>query len=459
VAPTTQYARNGDVSIAYQVVGDGPVDLVLSLGYVSHLEHHWEEPGLARFLGRLAGFSRLIVFDRRGIGLSDPGVAIDPEVELADLEAVLDAAGSRRAALLGMANGAPLCIRCAVERPERVSHLVLYAALAATQAAPGYEFTHDAEERRRHFEALLATWGEGNLVERAAPSAAGDPRLRGWFARLERLSASPGAARESVIVAATDVRDLLPRVTQPTLVLHRVDDELIDVRHSRYIAAHVPGARFVELPGRDHLVSVGETTRLLAEIAEHVTGRPLPAARERALRTVLFTDVCDATAQAARLGDARWRDTLAAHDRVSAREVERHGGRLVKSTGDGILATFAGPPSDAVRCAAALVDELADVGLAIRAGLHTGECELRGADVGGMAVHIAARVCDRAEAGQVVVSGTVFGTVVGSELRFDDLGSHRLKGVAFAWPLFALASRDGQPASPLGSRPGARAHR
>ncbi|HEY8581665.1 MAG TPA: adenylate/guanylate cyclase domain-containing protein, partial [Capillimicrobium sp.] len=419
---------------------DGPIDLLLSFGFVSHLEHLWEEPAIARYLSRMASFARLILFDRRGIGLSDPGVAPHLGVEVGDLDAVLDAAGSERAALLGQNNGGPLVIRYAVDRPERVSHLILYAAMAATQSSPGYEFTHTSEERARHFDELLSTWGEGNLVDRIAPSSAGDPRMRAWVARLERLSASPGAARQSVVVAATDVRDLLPRVAAPTLVLHRTDDELIDVRHSRYVAAHVPGAAYVEVPGRDHLISAGDTTRVVAEIAEFLTGRPLPSAPERALRTVLFTDICDATGQAGRLGDTRWRDLLSAHDGAASRAVERHGGALVKSTGDGVLATFAGPPSDAVRCAAALVEDLHGLGIAARAGLHTGECELRGDDVGGMAVHIAARVCDRAEPGQVLVSGTVRGTVVGSDLRFADLGSHELRGVDHRWPLFALAA-------------------
>ncbi|HEU4656004.1 MAG TPA: adenylate/guanylate cyclase domain-containing protein [Capillimicrobium sp.] len=440
MVPTTQYARNGDVSIAFQTVGQGPPDLLLSIGFVSHLEHLWEEPGLARYLSRIASFCRVILFDRRGIGLSDPGIAPDLEIELGDVDAVLDAAGAEQVVMVGQAGGAPLCLRYAVERPDRVSALILYAALAATQAGPGYEFTYTADERARTFEEILAHWGEGQIVHRAAPSAADDPRLRAWFARLERLSASPGAARASIERGAADVRELLPRITQPTLLLHRIDDELIDVRHSRYMAEHIPNARLVELPGRDNLPSIGDAGRLVSEISEFVTGRPLPVASDRALRTVLFTDVCDATRRAAELGDARWRDTLAAHDAAATRAVERYGGRLIKTTGDGILATFAGAPSDAVRCADALVDELAGLGVTARAGLHTGECELIGDDVGGMAVHIAARVCDLAEPRQVLVSGTVFGTVVGSELRFDDLGSHELKGVAFRWPLFALAA-------------------
>jgi class 3 adenylate cyclase len=438
VVPTTHYARNGDVSIAYQVVGDGPVDLLFSLGFVSHLEHLWDEPGLARYFNRLARFSRLILFDRRGIGLSDPVLGTDLGIEVGDVDAVLDAAGSERAAISGYMAGGPLAIRYVVERPERVSHLVLYASMAATQAGPGYEFTHTAQEREATFDEVLAHWGEGRLTERSAPSAGDDPRLRAWFARLERLSASPGAARQSVALGAVDVRDLLPRITVPTLLLHRTDDQALDVRHSRYLADHIPGARLVELPGVDNLPSVGDTARLVAEMAEFLTGDRGASAPERALRTVVFTDICDATGQAARLGDSRWRDLLAAHDAAIGRGLRRHDGRQIKTTGDGVLATFAGPPSDAVRCAGELVGELAELGLRIRAGLHTGECELIGDDVGGMAVHIASRVCNRAEPGQVFVSGTVFGTVVGSDLRFRDLGSHELKGVPHPWPIFAL---------------------
>jgi class 3 adenylate cyclase len=436
--PRTHYARNGDVSIAYQVVGDGPVDMLCSLGFVSHLEHLWDEPGLMRYLTAMSRFCRLILFDRRGTGLSDPIGDGDLADELSDIDAVLDAARSERACLNGYSTGGPVCIGYAVERPERVSHLVLYAAMAANQAAPGYEFTQTADERVAAIEETLLHWGEGRIVERSAPSAADDPRLRSWFARLERLAGSPGAARASALSGAVDVRDLLPRVAVPTLVLHRTDDHLIDVRHSRYLAEHIPGARLVELPGTDNLPSVGDPTRLVAEIQEFLTGRPADRFAERALRTLLFSDICDATPQAARLGDTRWRDLLAAHDAAVARVVHRHGGRRIKATGDGALVSFAGPPSDAVRCAADLVGELHELGLMVRTGLHTGECELIGDDVGGMAVHIAARVCGLAGPGEVFVSGTVFGTVVGLDLTFRDLGDHELKGVAHPWPIFAL---------------------
>lgn len=438
MAPLTQYARNGDVSIAYQQVGDGPLDLLFSLGFVSHLDLLWEEPGLARFLQRIARFSRLILFDRRGIGLSDPVVDGGPEAEIADLDAILDAAGVRRAALLGYSNGGPPCVRYAVARPERVSHLILYGAMVTTARDDEVDWTFTQPERERAFERQLAHWGEGRLLERSAPSATSDPRLRAWFARLERLSASPGVARATAMASEVDVRPLLERVAAPTLLLHRTGDPLMDVRHSRLMAERIPGARLVELPGRDSMPSVGDSARLVAEIEEFLTGRRALGGVERGLRTVLFTDICDATAQAARLGDARWRDLLAEHDAVIDRLLDRYGGWRVKGTGDGVLATFAGLPSDAVRCTRELVEELEALGLRPRAGLHTGECELIGGDVGGLAVHIAARVCALAGPGEVYVSGTVFGTAVGSDLPFRDLGPHRLKGVAERWPVFAL---------------------
>jgi class 3 adenylate cyclase len=438
VVPRTQYARNGDVSIAYQVVGDGPVDLVLSMGFVTHVELVWEAPGLSRYLESLARHTRLIVYDRRGTGMSDPVTTDDVDVHAQDLGAVLDAAGSERAALLGYTNGGPVCIAYAAAHPERVSHLVLYGAFATNVRSEEVHWTLTPEERRVVFEAQLEHWGEGRLVEQVAPSAADDPQLRAWFARLERLAASPGTARASVMGGTVDVTGRLAHVRVPTLVLHRTHDALMDVRHARLMADRIPGARLVELPGTDNLPSAGDSLRLVAEMLEFITGGPVGGIVERALRTVLFTDICDATVLAARLGDARWRHLLAMHDRAVDLQLGRYGGTRVKSTGDGVLATFAGLPSDAVRCARDLLTDLADLDIQVRAGLHTGECELIGDDVGGMAVHIAARLCAMAEPGEVLVSGTVYGTVVGSDLPFDDRGMHALKGVSGRWPVFAL---------------------
>ncbi|UGS37572.1 adenylate/guanylate cyclase domain-containing protein [Capillimicrobium parvum] len=438
MVPRTQYARNGDVSLAYQVVGDGPVDLLLSMGFVTHVELVWEAPGLARYIESLSRHTRLIIYDRRGTGMSDPVTSDDVWVHAADLGAVLEAAGSERVALLGYTTGGPVCIAFAAAHPERVSHLILYGAFATNQRSEEVHWTLTAEERQAVFHEQIEHWGEGLLADRVAPSCADDPQLCAWFARLERLAASPGTARASVMGGVTDVTAQLRDVRTPTLVLHRTGDTLIDVRHGRYMAEKIPGARLVELPGTDSLPSSGDSVRLVAEMLEFVSGGPVGGMFERALRTVLFTDICDATGLAARLGDARWRSLLGAHDRAVDVQLARHGGRRVKSTGDGVLATFAGLPSDAVRYARDLVEQLADLGIEARVGLHTGECELIGDDVGGMAVHIAARLCAMAGPGDVVVSGTVYGTVVGSGLPFRDLGMHELKGVSGRWPIFAL---------------------
>jgi class 3 adenylate cyclase len=438
VAPRTQYARNDDVSIAYSVIGDGPLDLLLSFGFATHAELIWEEPGLARFLTRLGRIGRLILYDRRGTGLSDPVATNDVRVHAKDIEVVLDAAGSERAALIGYTNGGPPTIAFAHLRPERVSHLVLYGTFATNVRSDAVPWTLSDAERMAMFSAQVERWGQGELVDRVAPNAADDARLREWFARLERQAASPGTVRAVLTGGAMDVSDLLGGVTAPTLILHRVDDTLMDVRHARMMAERIPGARLVELPGSDSLPSVGDSLRLIAEIAEFVSGSPVAGIGERALRTVLFTDIVDATRQASRMGDARWRDVLAAHDATIDRLLERYSGWRVKGTGDGVLATFAGLPSDAVQCAAELATALEDIGLAVRIGLHTGECELIGEDVGGMAVNICARVMALAGPGEVLVSGTTYGTAVGAGLAFEHRGEQELKGVPGPWPVFAL---------------------
>lgn len=442
MVPGTQYARNGEVSIAYSVSGSGPVDLVFWSGVISHVEHLWEEPGIRRFLERIGSFARLILVDPRGSGLSDATEHVSAADNVADLDAVLDAAASERAAIVGYTTGGPLAVEYAVARPERVSHLVLYSAMAKMTAAPGYAFAHTAEQREAVLEAQLRAWGDGSITARVAPSRADDPALRAWFARLERLSSSPGNMRAVFRRQAdVDVRGILPLVVAPTLVLHRRDDVMLDVRHSRYLAEHIPGARLVELEGHDSLISAGDSDSILGEIEEFLTGERAAGETQRALRTVIFTDLVDGTAQAASLGDGRWRELLTTHEGVIRRHVERFGGTHVKSTGDGALATFAGPPSAAVRCAKALVPDIEALGLRVRVGLHTGECELLGHDVAGMAINIAARVCALAGDGQILVSGTTYGTVVGSELDFAWSGEHVLKGVPGRWPIFELALR------------------
>ena len=435
----TRYAQNGEASLAWTTVGEGPTDLLFLPGIISHVEHVWDDPGMAGFLERLCSFARVILMDRRGTGLSDPlDGALRLEDEVADVLAVMDAAGSDSAVLLGYLTGGPLAIKVAADRPERVRALVLYAAVARSLSAPGYDWANDAGERSAAFDRMVERWGTGAMLDEIAPSRAGDARLRAWLARLERLSSSPGELRRAARSATDfDVRAELSHLRVPTLILHRMGDRLIDVRHSRYIAEHIPGARYVELEGVDNLPSVGDSAALLGEIEEFLTGGRRGTG-ERELLTILFSDIVGSTGHAARLGDAGWRDVLVAHDAVVRREVDRFGGREIKAIGDAFLVSFAGAPSHAVRCARAIMDGLAPLDLTVRIGLHTGECEVLGADVGGMAVHIAARVAELAEPGELLVSGTVYGTVVGAGLRFKDRGTHQLRDVPGRWPLFAV---------------------
>jgi pimeloyl-ACP methyl ester carboxylesterase len=444
MAPVTRYTTSGEASIAYQVVGDGGLDLLFMTGWISQVEHLWESAGLRRLMERLAVFGRLILFDRRGTGLSDSvGDAYTLEQEAEDALAVLDAVGSERAALFTYGLGGPVAAVLAAERPDRVGALIMYSSIARATWAPGYEWAMKAEERASWIEQTVAAWGavDGPGLSVMAPSSANDPELSNWFARLQRLAASPGDARVLLTAAADlDVRELLPRIRVPTLVMHRAQDTAWDPRHSRYLAAHVPGARYVELEGSDSLPFLGDSDALVEEIEEFLTGGRAGGERARALLTVMFTDIVDATARVAGLGDARWRDLLARHDETLRKELGRFQGREVKTVGDGFLATFDGPPSRALRCALAITQSARELGVEVRVGIHTGECELIVDDVGGMAVHIAARVSGLARGGEVLVSGTVFGTVVGGPFTFEDRGFHELKGVPGRWPLFSLGA-------------------
>jgi class 3 adenylate cyclase/pimeloyl-ACP methyl ester carboxylesterase len=440
VAPRTHYARSGEHNIAYQVYGDGPVDVLQVLGGLSHLEVLWEEPGVARLFDRLGSFARVVLMDRRGLGMSDPIVGrVSLEDEVEDINAVLDAVGVESAALYGHTTGAPFVIQYAAKYPERVRALVLYAAFARVTRADDMPWADTEEERAERVARTLEHWGEGSNAALNAPSARGDAGLHGWFARLERMAASPGQMRQVLeLLGEVDVRHLLAELRVPTLILHRKDDQAFDVRHSRYLAERIPGARYVELPGVDSLPFVGDVEAYVGEIEEFLTGGRASRQPDRELLTVLFTDICDGTARAAELGDGRWRDLLAAHDAEVRRQLERFGGNEVKTIGDGFLAVFAGPPSPAVRCARAIVEAAGRVGVDVRAGLHTGECEVIGDDIGGMAVHIAARVSALAGPGEVMASGTTYGTVVGSGLPFESAGMRALKGVPGEWPLFRV---------------------
>ncbi len=442
IVPVTRYARSGEASIAYQVVGDGQLDMLFLTGWVTQLEQLWEAPANRRFLERLATFGRLIMFDSRGTGLSERVLAsYTIEQEARDALAVLDAAGSERAALFTYAQGGLVGTQLAAEHPERIGALIMYASIARTSWAPDYHWAMTSEEREALSERNIATWGEADsdAMSAWAPTMASDPALVTWFARMQRLAASPGEAR--VITKAmvdVDVRHLLPRIRVPTLVMHRPNELVWDVRHSRYLAANIQGARYVELEGIDSFPFIGDSDAIVEEVEEFLTGVRSGGELTRSLLTVMFTDIVDATAHAARVGDKRWRDLLAHHDRDVREELARFGGREVKTVGDGFLATFDGPPSRALRSALAITAAARRLGVEVRVGMHTGECELIGDDVGGMAVHIASRVSALAGAGEVLVSGTVFGTVVGGPFAFEDRGRHELKGVPGQWPLFAL---------------------
>jgi class 3 adenylate cyclase len=411
-------------------------------GWISHLDRMWEAPASRRFLERLAEFSRLIVYDRRGSGLSDDlGDGHTIEDDAADALAVLDAVGSERAALYTKAVGGPIGAMLAAEHPERITALIMFGSAACTTWAPDYDWVMTSEERERLMEKALAEWSKNQSRELArwAPSMAEEPALGAWFAQMSRSIASPGKARKRWIEAGNlDARRYLPRIRVPTLVMHRPEELVWDVRHSRYLAEHIPDARYVELEGRDSLDFLGDSEAIVGEIEEFLTGVRSGRESSRALLTVMFTDIVDSTARASELGDERWRDLLAGHDRLIRGELSRFGGHEVKTTGDGFLATFAGPPSSALHCAQSIVAAASELGIEVRLGLHTGECELIGDDIGGMAVHVAARIGALASGSQILVSGAVSGTVVGGPFRFEDRGSHELKGVPGQWALFAL---------------------
>ena len=441
--PETRYAKSGDVNIAYQVVGDGPIDIVLVDQWFSHVEAMWDVPPLARRIERLAGFSRVLVFDKRGTGLSDPvPITSLPSIEewMDDVVAVMDAAGSQGAALIANLAGGFMGMTFAATYPERTSALVLVDCYPRFAAAPDYPWGGTGEEQARRLDAVRERWGTGLLLDEFAPSVAGDSYLRRVWSRYERVSVSPGSALAMVrMMNETDVRHVLPTIRVPTLVMNRAGAIRIPSAHSRYIAERIAGARYVEVPGIDNLIWAGDQEAVAAEIQEFITGvRPAPEP-DRVLATVLFTDIVDSTKLASELGDRRWREVLGRHDAAVRSELERFRGRKIKNTGDGVLATFDGP-ARAIRCAAAIGMAVRPLDLEIRAGLHTGEIELSGEDVQGIAVHIGARVAAMARSGEVLVSSTVKDLVAGSGLEFEDRGAHPIKGVPGEWRLYAVKS-------------------
>jgi len=440
MGPQTRYALSGDVNIAYQVIGEGPIDLVFVMGWVSNIDEFWTEPSFANFLQRLARFSRLIVFDKRGTGLSD---RVDEknvptlEQRMDDVRAVMDAVGSRKAALLGISEGGPMCALFAATYPERTAALMTFGSFARPLAAPDYPWGRTEEAQRQFVEAIRTGWGSKPVgIEARVPSKARDEAFRQWWTRYLVRSASPSAVlalvRMNILI---DVRAVLPAIRVPTLVMHRTGDLALDVGGSRYMAQQIPGARFVEYPGVDHLPWTSDPEPVLGDIEQFVTGVRHAPEPDRVLATVMFADIVDSTQRAAAIGDRAWTQELQEFYGLARRQLERFRGREIDTAGDGYFATFDGP-ARAVRCAQNLTREVSQLGLTMRAGLHTGEVEVIGEKVGGIAVHIGARIAGHAGPGEVVVSNTVKDLVAGSGLQFEDRGVRPLKGVPGEWRLY-----------------------
>jgi pimeloyl-ACP methyl ester carboxylesterase len=439
--PEVRYAQSGEYNIAYQVIGDGPIDLVVNHGWVSNLDSFWEQPLWVHFAQRLASFSRVILFDKRGTGLSDRVPVHDlPTLEerMDDVRAVMDAVGSEKAALYGYSEGGAMCALFAATYPDRATALVMDGAYARRTAAPDYPWGITHRQAEAVLEEMRTHWGQGSGLAARAPSREHDEQFRIWFASWQRQAASPAAVMAIVrMTFEIDIRRILPTIRVPTLILHRPNETNVPVEHSRHLAEHIPGAKYVELPGIDHLPYVGEADATLDEIEEFLTGVRHTPEPDRVLATVMFTDIVGSTQQAIAVGDRRWLDTLARHDAVVRQELVRHRGREVKTTGDGFLATFDGP-ARAVRCASAIVQAVRPLGLEVRAGVHTGECELVGDDVGGIAVHIGQRVSALAGPGEVLASSTVRDLVAGSGLTFESRGEHLLRGLPDEWRIYAV---------------------
>jgi pimeloyl-ACP methyl ester carboxylesterase len=424
------------------VVGDGELDLLWIPGFVSNVELAWDEPLLAGYLGRLARFSRLILFDKRGTGLSDRV----PRSELPSLEermddviAVLDAAGSERAAVLGHSEGGNLAVLYAATHPRRVIALVTTGIFAYRKWAPDYPWAETEEERERYIEGLEENWGGDGDIHRIAPSAAGDPVFTRRLATYFRQSASPGDAAALLRMnTEIDIRAVLPTISVPTLVIHRTGDLDSKIEEGRWIADQIPGAKLVELPGSDHLPWVGDQDRVVDEIERFLTGRLAPAEPDRVLATILVTDIVGSTERAAELGDSAWKELLERHHSIVREQLRAFRGEEVDTAGDGFLAMFDGP-GRAIRAAVAIRDGLLENGIQVRCGLHTGECERLGGKIAGIAVHMAARVAETAEPGEIRVSGTVRALVAGAGIEFSDRGTASLKGVPEEQRLYAVA--------------------
>ena len=441
--PKTEYARSGNLHIAYQVVGSGPLDLVYVPGWVSHVDLAWAEPTLARFLTRLASFSRLITFDKRGTGLSDrvPQEELPSlEARMDDLRAVMDAAGSERAAIFGFSEGGNLSTTFAATYPERTSALIMFGTFAKRIRSPDYPWAPTVEQRQQDYEDIAREWADGMSLDRYVPSMLGDVAFTRRLSAYFRSAASPGAAAALLRMnSEIDTRQVLPAIHVPTLVMHRTGDRSVHVEEGRWMAGQIPGARFIELPGDDHMPWVGDQDAILDEVQEFLTGIRPEREPDRVLATVLVTDIVGSTRHATRLGDRAWSELLARHHEIVRKELLAFRGREVDTAGDGFFATFDGP-ARAIGCACRIRDAVRALGLEIRAGLHTGEIELAGGKPHGIAVHTGARIASVAQAGEILVSSTVKDLVSGSGIRFADRGTHALKDIPRQWQLFAAGA-------------------
>ena len=435
----TRYAKSGDLSIAYQVTGEGP-DLVCVAGSLSHVELGWETPATAPIYRRLARFARLITFDKRGMGLSDRSAALPTlEERMDDVRAVMDAAGSESAALVGMSEGGPMSLLFAATYPERVSALVLWSTFARLSWAPDYPFGVEQQLGDAFCDQMETAWGTGRVWPMISTNdSPDDEATRRRYARLERNSATPAmASAANRFALMVDAREALGTISAPTLVVHRSDDPVTPLEHGRYLAEHIRGARLAMFPGAFHFSGIGNDEDALDEIEQFLTGTRAEVEIDRVLKTVLFTDIAGSTERAVEMGDRRWHELLSTHDSTVRRELMRFHGEEVTNTGDGFLACFDGP-ARAIRCARAIGEEVGTIGLEVRAGLHAGECVERGEELAGVAVHIGARVASLASPGEVLVTSTVRDLVAGSGIEFTDRGAHALKGVPGQWQLLAV---------------------
>jgi class 3 adenylate cyclase/pimeloyl-ACP methyl ester carboxylesterase len=441
VRPETRYAKTGDIHIAYQVFGDGPVDMVLVTEFWHSIEMQWDQPDLAAFLERMGSFARVISFDQRGSGVSDP-VSLHElaslDLWMDDINVVMDEVEAESAVLYGIGGGGTMSLLFAATHPQRVSGLVLVNSFARLSRAPDYPWGRGPDLEDEVLDVMRTGWGRGVFLDLVAPSRVGDEDFRRWWARYQRIGASPGTVLSMrKMLGQIDVRDVLPSIRAPTLVLHRAETTWNRIEHGRYLAGHIPGAKLVEVPGVDHFFFTGNSEAFLSETEKFVAGLVGPPESDRQLSTVLFTDIVGSTELAAQVGDRRWREVLEAQRTLVRRELERYRGLEIDTAGDGFLATFDGP-GRAVQCAAVLRDAVKPLGIEIRAGLHTGEVEVLSEGLAGVAVHIGQRVLAEAEPGEVLVSSTVKDLTAGSGLEFEDRGLHALKGVPEEWRLFAV---------------------